>query len=334
MGYYLTVAVRTFTSITPTKGHTGGRNLVEIIGSGFQVAGLPPLTGGISEPVPPTVEVLFEGVASSKVSVVSDTRMFALAPLSPFPPVKASAYGEGDADITINNIDTDGVLIPGETVTAADVYKYRRVQLSDQSDLVRLCRTMIQEWRRQVITNVTMTTNTDFDSETADLLNITDLAKLPGVVLLGPDMNEDRFFSLNQQRKSAVGSGEFTTRRVPYTVDIEWGILGISDRKIEGINLMAVVQGFFERNKVLRMDRDPADLAAGAVEYEIDLTDDGDLSSGATPNNSNLRTFSGRFVLRGFDIEDAAGFPGDLETERNKEVDTINVGTDSFDVGP
>jgi hypothetical protein len=39
----------------------------------------------------------------------------------------------------------------------------------------------------------------------------------------------------------------------------------------------------------------------------MDFTPDGDLKVTSQPNESNVRSFSGRFVVRGFDLEDLAG---------------------------
>ena len=74
---------------------------------------------------------------------------------------------------------------------------------------------------------------------------------------------------------------------------------------------MAATQLFFHRNPYLELARDAADLTAGRVRYEMDVARDGDLRVTSQPNASNVRSFSGRIVVRGFDLEDLAGFPGE-----------------------
>ena len=48
----------------------------------------------------------------------------------------------------------------------------------------------------------------------------------------------------------------------------------------------------------------------------MDIARDGGLKITSQPNESNVRSFSGRFVVRGFDLEDLAGFPGEGVTNR------------------
>jgi hypothetical protein len=126
---------------------------------------------------------------------------------------------------------------------------------------------------------------------------------------MGPELAEDRFFSLNQLPEVATGPGRFAQRRVPYTVDLGFTVIGVSDHTTELLNLMAATQLFFHRNPFLEIDRDPATPDAGCVRYEMDIARDGDLRVTSQPNASNVRSFSGRFVVRGFDLEDLAGIP-------------------------
>jgi len=68
---------------------------------------------------------------------------------------------------------------------------------------------------------------------------------------------------------------------------------------------------------------DPANPAAGRVRYELDLTPGGDLKVTSQPNESNVRSFSGAFVIRGFDLEDLAGVPDDAVIERGVTVEDV-----------
>jgi hypothetical protein len=117
-------------------------------------------------------------------------------------------------------------------------------------------------------------------------------------------------------RRSAAHSAsryteQFAQRRVPYTVDLGFTLIGVSDHTTELLNLMAATQLFFHRNPYLELDRDPDDPNAGRVRYEMAIARDGDLKVTSQPNESNVRSFSGRFVVRGFDLEDLAGAPGE-----------------------
>jgi hypothetical protein len=231
----------------------------------------------------------------------------------------------GPADVVLRNLADDGVPIPGEEVTLAGGFTYQLPPLAAESDLARLVRTLLRELKRQVLPNVSLTVQTDFDAQTGDELHIAELASLPALVLVGPELREDRFHSLNQLPEVAGSPGTVLRRRVPYTVDLAFTIIGASDHTVELLNLMAATQLFFHKNKFLEMSRSPASPLGGRVRYEMDLAPDGDLRVTSQPNDSNVRSFSGSFVVRGFDLEDLAGLPGDAVTEQTAPADEIVI---------
>ena len=235
------------------------------------------------------------------------------------------ANDAGPTDVVLRNLASDGTPIPGEVATLPGGFKYVLPKLTVEADLTRLVRTLLRELKRQVHPNVSLTVQTDFDAETGDELHLTELAALPGLVLVGPELSENRFVSLNALPEAPEAGGKVARRRVPYTVNIGFTIIGVADHTTELLNLMAATTQFFHRNKHLEMDRDPTDLAAGRVRYEMDFTSDGDLRVTSQPNESNVRSFSGSFVVRGFDIEALAGFPGDDVIERTSPADEVAV---------
>ena len=312
------MAVPTISAVLPAVGPAGGGNLVQITGTGFELWQIPPATGRPAGVRTPTVHVLFGGIRSSRVIVASSTRLFALAPRTPLS-MAAPALGEGAVAVEVRNVDADGV-IPGETVSLPSAYAYRRVQLATESDLTRLCRALMQELKAQVLPNVSISTHTDWDPDTEDGLNTLGIAELPRIALLGPDLTENRFYSRNQRRWHHAAGIESVLRRVPYTVDLAFTVVGVCELKTQAINLMAVVQGFIELNKRISMLRDPANVSLGTVSYDLDVVKDGDLRMDVTPSESNIHSFSGRVVIRGFDCEDLAGFPGSQVISRTAQV--------------
>jgi hypothetical protein len=306
------MAAPTITSLEPASGPTGGLTLVEVTGSGFRMPPAPPASGPTSPPRP-TVEVLVGGRRAADVRVRAPDRLSFLSP----------AHDADAADVVVRNLDDDGVPIAGEEATLAGGYTFVAPRLAVESDLTRLVRTLLRELKRQVHPNVSLTVQTDFDAETGDELHLTELASMPGLVLVGPELAENRFYSLNSAPEVPAGDGTALRRRVPYTVDLGFTLIGVADHTTELLNLMAAAQLFFHRNKYLEMDRDPANPLAGRVRYEIDFTPDGDLRVTSQPNESNVRSFSGSFVIRGFDLEDLAGVPGDAVIERTAPVDDI-----------
>jgi hypothetical protein len=231
----------------------------------------------------------------------------------------------GPADVVVQNLDDDGDPIAGEEATAPAAFTYVQPRLAVESDLTRLVRTLLRELKRQVHPNVSLTVQTDFDAQTGDELHLTELASLPGLVLVGPELTENRFYSLNSPLEVAVGDGTAVRRRVPYTVDLGFTLVGVADHTTELLNLMAATELFFHRNKFLEMDRDAGSPLAGRVRYEMDFTPDGDLRVTSQPNESNVRSFSGSFVVRGFDFEDLAGVAGDGALARTAPVETAHL---------
>jgi len=315
------------TSCAPSLVPTSGRVLVDIAGTGFQLAPFPPpLVGSVTPPQPPTVEVIVGGVKATQVAVISTTRVLCIVPSSMLP-ITEPLNGEGAVDIVVQNIDPLGVPIVGEVDTLVNGLTYQRVQLAVQTDFARLVATVILELRKQTIAEVSLTTHTDWDDDTGDALNEMPIAKLPAIGLTGPNLTENRFYSENKEQSyPGPGPKDVFSQRVPYTVDLEFGIVIVSDNKVEHLNLIALVQGFFLRNTKISMLRDPADPSLGSVEYEMDLQEGGDLTTTASGGaESNIRSAAGQFVIRGFDLEDHAGFVGELVSNRTAIADEVNL---------
>lgn len=304
----------TITSLNPSSGPTGGRTLVEVEGAGFRLPPPPPPSGP-TPPPKPTVQILVGGREAADVRVRASDRLTFLSPVGDV----------GPADVVLRNLDDAGVPIVDEEAVLPGGFTYRLPPLTAESDLTRLVRTLLRELKRQVLPNVSLTVQTDFDAQTGDELHIAELASLPALVLVGPELREDRFYSLNQLPEVAGAPGTVLRRRVPYTVDLVFTLVGASDHTVELLNLMAATELFFHRNKFLEMDRDPASALGGRVRYEMDLAPDGDLRVTSQPNASNVRSFSGSFVIRGFDLEDLAGVAGDAVTEQTAPAEEVVI---------
>jgi hypothetical protein len=286
-----------------------------VTGAGFRVPA-PPSASDAPLPAPrPTVEVLVGGRLADDIRVIDAGRLSFLSPT-----------GEpAAADLVVRNLADEGAPIPGEEATAPGAFTFVRPGLVPESDLTRLVRTIMRELKRQVLPEVSLTVQTDFDAETGDELHLAQLAKLPALVLVGPELAENRFFSLNQLPEAASGPDDFARRRVPYTVDVAFTLIGVSDHTTELLNLMAATELFFHRNQYLEMERDPASPGAGVVRYEMDIGPGGDLKVTSQPNESNVRSFSGSFVVRGFDLEDLTGMPGESVVEHGARVTDVRL---------
>src|SRR5262245_23027235 len=108
------MAVPSISSITPSSGPTGGSLLVEIAGDGFRL----PTSSDV-----PSVRMLIGGRAGRDVRVLAVDRLTCLAP----------AADAGSVDVTLQNLDADGVVVPGEEVTAAQAFTYVLPQLTPEA---------------------------------------------------------------------------------------------------------------------------------------------------------------------------------------------------------
>lgn len=294
-------------TFTPGGAPTVTRDVGSWSADGFRAGQRVRVIGSASNDNDRATEYLIATVSALVLTLNPAVTLAAEGPVSGVS-IVSFAYGEGVVDVTIRNLDDLGDPIGGEEVVVANGYSYERVQLATETDLTRMCRQVIREVRRQVLPNVSLTTHTDWDGDTEDLLQLVSLAELPGVAILGPDMIENRFYSLNGHLPKTLPGDEVLLRNAPYTVDLAFDVLLVSDSKVELQNLMVLFAQFVDRNPRLSLDRDADDPSAGRVEYEFDFATGGDLVSRRAPNNSNLRIASGSVVVRGFDLEDLAGF--------------------------
>jgi hypothetical protein len=310
------MAVPYITNISPNSGHTSGETQVRILGGNFQV----PAVGSGSTP---TVTLTFGGVSADKIQVVNSALMYARVPSSRITS-SSDRSGTGAVDVVLSNIDSAGVLIPGETVTVSGGYTYQGWSITSRSDLQRLVENFIIELRRQVIDEVAINKHTDYDSATGDGLNIVDIAKVPALVLIGPSITENRFYSLNENEVISLSDGTTLSRRPGYTVDVEFEILGVSDRDIDRINLEQQLLVFFHKNKFLRFECTEGD-ASTEIQLEMDWVPGLQPKITDISNNSNILEFSGNVVIRGFTILSPAGFESNPQSsgaiERSKTLD-------------
>ncbi len=188
----------TITAVTPSSGHSGGRTLTEVVGTGFALPPAPPGYGPAPEPAP-SVVVTFGGVPATCVQVVSDELLYLLTP-------------EGDPDggavvVLLQNCDAAGDPVLGEVATLPAGFTFVRPDLTEESELARGVRALMQSLKRQVIPNVVFTTHTDYDDATGDQLNFAALESLPALVLANLDVPEDRHYAANEEVEVAVGIG-------------------------------------------------------------------------------------------------------------------------------
>jgi hypothetical protein len=191
------MAVPTLIAITPATGPSGGGDLVRLRGTGFTER----------------VQVLFGGVAATVLNVRA-------AGGESFADVRTPVRIPGAADVVLRNLDPDGVPVPGEEATLTAAYRFLRAPIVREADLTRVVRALLRELKRQVIENVSASVALDYDDTPSDGLNVVAMAKLPSLVLSGPRLVENRFFSANEPHEDpAPRDRSFSAggRRSPWT---------------------------------------------------------------------------------------------------------------------
>jgi len=312
------MAVPYILTLTPNTGITMGNAIVDIKTNNARVPPSPAALGKTNGIVPETVQVFFGDEQGTNVQVISRGRVICRAPIN----------GDGTVDVTIKNLDDNAVPIPGEEYTKPAAYTYVRPDLTAESDFTRVVRALIRDLKRQVIANVAMTTHTDYDDETGDYRNIAQDSKMPGLILVGPDVVRNRFHSTNSYKQSESSSGVKITRE-PYTIDLQFQVIGIAELTFQLMELMHATMQYFHRNRYLNVLCDPANPQLGNVRYEVDFVEEG-----GEPNvtsrigESNVRSFSGTMLIRGLDLEDFEGVSDDTVIELTDRVQEVLVVVD------
>jgi hypothetical protein len=298
----------------PVEGPTAGRQLIEIWGDGFRLPNTDPvpLVPGqpfVVAPKPRSVSVTFNGTEALKVEVRATNLLRVLTPSSSLPSDNANNNAAGVVDVVIQNLDDNEDPIPGEVVVLPAAYTYRRIKLDalNEHDLTRMVRTLIRMLKVQVLPEVILTSETDFDRDVSTAF--VEIAKTPAIVLVGPSTPENRFYSKNAGDDELV-DGVVQIRKKPHTVDLNFDLIGISNNPMELVNLMALTTTFIDSNPYIFMQKDPNDPSKGSAKYEFDFQPGSSFSTSAKSNNANIQSFSGAITIRGFDIEGFQGFNG------------------------
>lgn len=287
----------TISSFTPKLGHTGGGAMIEIVGTGFRLA--TPQTAAPNENVPaapPSMRVLFGAHEAERVIVLSGQRLFASTPL----------HSEGDVPITCVVIDDDGDTL--ETATTEAKFAFRLPQLSDTWGLNQIINTLIDRLVTILHPNIRLMDGPDYsDPDDEAEAFIIDLAKLPAIALLGPDITENRFYSVNSETKVPISGDESLAQRERKTVDLNFEMVGFSDNKGELLSLMQATIETFHKLKMLPHPAAPDDRSQ---DVEVDLVDLPKPSKVA--NAAGLSMFRAALVIRGFDLGGLPRFENDL----------------------
>jgi len=305
------MAVPTIDTIAPTEGAPTGGQVIEINGTNFQMPPAPPAEGVVPIPAP-TVRVTFAGVAAPVVAVVSETRLFVRVPRISMPVVSGLTQGSLAADVVVENIDTDGVLIPGETVTLAGGYTYQRPRLGTaaESSLASVVRQLLRRLKSEVIGEVILSMHTDYDRDTGTIA--TDVAVVPAMVLVGPTLTKNTIFTENAPTTNIFGNDEFGERRRAIYFDVGFDVILITQSDVQLLNLMELTTTVIDRSSAFQFSS-PA-LPAG-FQLNLEWTDGLAVSKQTNQLNSNVRVAEGTFTIIGLPFNTLIGSTRDAIQE-------------------
>lgn len=306
------MAVPTITSISLALGSTQGWAYVEIVGTNFRepITTYPP---GAPVPIPtPSIAVSFGSVAALEVGWISSTLAYAVTPQA----------APGVVDLTLKNLDSDGVPIPGETATLPAAFTFERPNMRLAGDAHRLIYQLWQMLKDQVFADTGYQgPHVDYRKSDSAVAQI----RLPNLTLSGPTLTPNLFYSQQGNEHIPTGVDTYLTRKRRMRFDMEFQLNGASDGKAELLGMRTSLTTFFNSNTMVRIPRDPTNLGAGYAEYELVLGDEG-IRDTSTLSVSSVSTFMTSFILRAVEFETVGGFAGDAIVGRGATADTLELG--------
>ena len=270
-------------SIEPSEGLARGGEVVRIRGSGFGHR----------------VEVHFGGVLASTILQRPEGAISIVD-------VRTPPHSSGVVNIFVQRLTLSAHPVPGESVEIPSAFRFLRPRIIEESALTRLVRTLLKQIKRDVLENTSLTVAVDFGVDGVEAIPI---ARLPALVLTGPRVRPNRFYSSNVPREEVVEVGsaqpELRRRSPAYTADLLFDITGSSRSTVELLNLMAATISFFNRTRWIAMTRSASNPRRGIVRWEMDP--EGDVRT-VLDGPDDLRAFTYSFIVRGFDVDEGQFF--------------------------
>lgn len=254
------------------------------------------------------MRVRFGGEEATEVAIESTTKLWCLTPVG----------DPGVVDVRVDNLDDNGEPIAGETATLANAYTYARPYIivpkgatsldRYRGDLHRLVMQVVTEWRRQVLENTVLKKPHKDYSDNPSSGKVR-LSKLPGIVMFGPRLTVNRELSEPSFENHDYTAGLFKRRRHVEARDVSFTFSAVCESQFEALNLLEVIDRFFDKNTSIKLLRDPTNSSRGYAEFEMIYTD---LAS-VTPDidGDNQTVIEGGFFVQGFEMQSSAGFTDD-----------------------
>lgn len=324
----------------PVVGPTRGGQLVEIYGGNYRLPPAPQVLDPTAS-VPRTVRVRFGGKDSPGVAVIRGNLLRVFTPPSPVeagPSVEPRLIAEGKVDVEVENLDDLGEVIPGEVADRPDAYEFRLPRLDDASlsNLAYLTQEVILDWRRNVFGNTLHGQSIEFVDEPGAFRRLA-LAKTPALVVFGPRTTRSPFYQSHGAREVPAArvlglprNALDTVARQALALDLGFDVRGVvgggTGHGPQLTNLMHVAVDYLHRTDALVIPRCPG--SAETIEYDLRFEPGGEFAPDDTPDDSDVLTFSGSFVVRGFQLEGLRAFFGDRTLATAPTLETVQLSTE------
>ena len=319
--------IPTIATVSPATGTPTGGQLVEITGTNFRLP-TAPAADVVPVPVaPPSVRVSFGGNVSTRVDVISATRLLVRVPKRTMPiGGDGETLGTEAVDLVVENIDDSGVLIPTETVTEADGYTYTRPGISYEHGpygLTRVTRELVDLLRSEAHPNVMLETSVDYDPATGTA--VIEGQSLPQVILSGPVVMFNSFFTdRGNILVDGINVNEGYRQRRHRVLDLDYEIIGVTKSLVELNNLIELLELVVDRNTTIQFELEYG--SGDTIPLELRwITDPSYERQDLDGLMSDLRVFRGALQVRGYPVTSFPGVDQDAVEEVGYEVDVTTL---------
>jgi len=291
------MAVPTITDVSPATGSAAGKNIIVVAGTNFRV---PTIVYTIPmEDLVPTMEASIGGV-SATVQVYSSTELRIEVPryTGNFRSLTYPAV-----DIVVSNIDDDGVIIAGETATAAGAYTYERWRLGAQEKdppLLVVAMALLDKLASEITLHTYLRTHIDFGEETVDTRAA--LAEIPSLNL-SIDTPRDIEWSQwdNYDVEVSQLDGTIDIYRGMRTHMLVCNITALGGNVREAMQLIEAVEDFARDNPELTVDTDADVHGPGLTDsYAVEISRDA--SQITNVSRSSVVGYSMQLKVRGISV--------------------------------
>ncbi len=244
---------------------------MQLDGNGFR---MPVKQQPIGAPVPrpaASVRVLFDGIPSPHVEVISTAIIRCQTPAHPPDRERnGQVLTVGTVNVKAQNLDDDGNVI--EEVEVVNAFTFARPVLGGANvsgAWARVSEAFIEHWRNILLENTHMNPSVDYDPDTGDMVGFVKFAELPGIAITRisfPDSDSEP-----EGGPALIEATEevLLEKRPPMASDVQFTLIIVSNNQRELLNLCEAVKTCFRDASIFSVQVDPNDESRGYAEFSM-----------------------------------------------------------------